>query len=113
MQVIIAHRAAAQRMRGDQMAELEKAPGRIGYEAAAQCARMPSQFLIHTREDLLLAGMIPGDAYAAVGLCPWRFKEDGAAGVVLAHHQVKHRVNQRSVPVLERIEEVQIVQQPL
>ena len=64
LQVIVAHRAAAQRMRRDQVPQVEHAPGRVGNEVAAQRVRVAAHLFVHAREDLLLPGLVPGDAYA-------------------------------------------------
>ena len=89
-------------MRGDQVAQVEHAPGRIGDEVAAQRVRVAAHLLVHAREDLLLAGLVPGDANAPVGFGQRRFEEDDAARVVLAHHQVEHGVIHRAVRIVRR-----------
>ena len=102
LQVIVAHRASTQRMRGNQVPQLEKTPGGIGNEAGAQRVRMAAQFLVHSREDLLLAGLVPGNLDAAVGLDEGLLEQDEAACIVLAHDQVEHGVVQRAVRIVRR-----------
>ena len=76
LQVIVAHRAAAQRMRRDQVPQVEHAPGGVGDEVAAQRVRVAADLLVHAREDLLLPGLVPGDADAPVGFGPRRFEQN-------------------------------------
>ena len=102
LQVVVAHGAAAQRMRGDHVAQVEHAPRRVGNEVGAQGARVPPQFLVHAREDLLLPALVPGDADAPVGLGERSFEEDHAARVVLPHHQVEHGVVHGAVGIVRR-----------
>src|ERR1700733_4894263 len=83
-QVVVAHGTAAQGMRGDEMAKVEHAPGRIRDEAATQRMGVASQLFIHAGEDLLLARLVPGDLNAAVRLSPGRVEKDSTASVVLA-----------------------------
>ena len=51
-------------MRRDQVAQVEHAPRRVGDEVAAQRVRVPADLFVHAREDLLLPGLVPGDADA-------------------------------------------------
>src|SRR5581483_5939920 len=85
LQVVFSHGASAERMRGDQVPEIEEAPRRIGDEAALQGTGVPPQLFVHVGEDLLLAGAIPGDADAPVALGDRRLEQNGAAGAVLTH----------------------------
>ena len=111
LQVIVAHRAAAQRMRRDQVAQVEHAPGRVGDEVAAQRVRMAADLFVHAGEDLLLPGLVPGDADPAVGFGPGRVEENRPARVVLPHHQVQHGVIHRAVRGVRRGGRVEIARQ--
>ncbi len=92
LQMIVAHGAAAERVSGDQVVELEKAPGGVGDKVSLQRPRVIADLVVHAREDLLLAGLFPGNANAAIGFSPGSFVDYGAAGIVLAHDQVEHGV---------------------
>src|SRR5690348_288928 len=81
--VVVAHRAAAQWVRRDEMSQVEETPGRVGNEVGAQRARMTPQLFVHACEDLLLPGLIPRDADPAVALPGRRLEQDRAARVVL------------------------------
>ena len=71
VQVVLAHRASAQRVGGDQVASVEDAPGGVGDEVGAERACVAADLLVHAGEDLL-ARLVPLDGHAAVGLVPGR-----------------------------------------
>src|SRR5262249_26959560 len=66
LQMIVAHRASAQRVGSDQVAQVEETPGGIFDEVGLQSVCMPAKFRIHASEDLLLPGFVPRDADAAI-----------------------------------------------
>jgi hypothetical protein len=79
--------------------------------ASAQRVRVPPHLLVHAREDLLLPAPIPGDADAPVGLGPRCVEQDRAARIVLAHDEVKHRVVQGAVGIVQLAKRVLIATQ--
>ena len=93
------------------MPQLQKAPGGIRNEAGAQRVRGAAQLLVHARKDLLLAGLVPGDLDAAIGLKERLIEQDEAARIVLAHHQVKHGVIQGPVRIVLAIGGIEIAKQ--
>ena len=74
---------------------------------------MAADLLIHAGEDLLLPGLVPGDANAPIGFGERRFEEDGSACVVLPHDQVQHGMVHGAVGIVARIERIEVAIEPV
>ena len=95
-------------MRGDEVAGVENIPKRIGNEVRLQGARVPPQLFIAAGKDALASRTIPLNLHGAVGIEPRRIENHRPARVIVAHHEIEHRVIQRAIAAI-RVQQVAVV----